>query len=239
MVNGWNIHSISSRACLKIKAATPTATILLDGFLWRRGVDLCAMDTTHTAPAAEIPPGNIRPMEARFHRPPQIALAIACWGIAALIVWFWIRGLDTGGWQPVVTRAVVSGLAAATALFFVLGVVFLRAAFLVRPLALVIDDRGIWFGLPDIALIPWSRVLRTEFFDMGGRRRFGVVTIGPTPRMRVSRGRKAIYAWDPVEDGIRISVLIDRLDIKEEQISRTVRWFAPPVMRVTSLAPAS
>jgi hypothetical protein len=188
-----------------------------------------------TRPAEKRPP-NTRPMEARFHRAPQIALAIACWSVTVAIVWFWMRGLDTTGWQHVATRAVVSGLAVATALFAVLGIVFLRAAFLVRPLALAIDDRGIWFGQPDIALIPWSRVLRTEFFDLDGRRRFGVVTTGPTPRMRPGRGRTATYAWDKVDDGIRVSLQIDRLDIKEEQIARTVRWFAPPVMRVTSFS---
>lgn len=188
-----------------------------------------------TRPAEKRPP-NTRPMEARFHRAPQIALAIACWSVGAAIVWFWMRGLDTTGWQYVAARAVVSGLAVATALFAVLGIVFLRAAFLVRPLALAIDDRGIWFGQPDIALIPWSRVLRTEFFDMDGHRRFGVVTTGPSPRMRAGRGRTATYAWDEVDDGIRVSLQIDRLDIKEAQIARTVRWFAPPVMRVTSLS---
>ena len=195
------------------------------------------MDTSDTVPTVETRPPNTRPMEARFHRAPQIALAIACWGAAAVIVWFWVRGLDTTGWQTVAVRAAVSGLAVATALFAVLGIVFMRAALLVRPLALAIDDRGIWFGQPDIALIPWSRVLRTEFFDMGGRRRFGVVTTGPSPRMRTTRAKAATYRWDKVDDGIRLSLLIDRLDIKEEQIARTVRWFAPPVMRVTSLNP--
>ena len=78
-----------------------------------------------------------------------------------------------------------------------------------------------------------------EIEDAGGRRRFGVVTMGPAPRMRASRAKGTTYGWDSVDDGIRISLLIDRLDIKEEQIARTVRWFAPPVMRVTSVAPVS
>jgi hypothetical protein len=182
-------------------------------------------------------PANTRPMEARFHRAPQIMLAIGCWAATAGIIFFWIKGLNTAGWQPVLTRAVVSGLAAAAALFFVLGIVFARAAFLVRPLALTIDDRGIWFGQPDIALVPWSRVLRTEFFDAGNQRRFGVVTMGPAPHMRPRRPGGTTFTWEAVNDGIRVSLLIDRLDIKEAQIARTVRWFAPPVMRVTSVNP--
>ncbi len=195
------------------------------------------MDSIPTVSPMDAQPANTRPMEARFHRAPQIMLAIGCWAAAAGVIFFWIKGLNTAGWQPVLTRAVVSGLAAGAALFFVLGIVFIRAAFLVRPLALAIDDRGIWFGQPDIALVPWSRVLRTEFFDSGNQRRFGVVTMGPAPRMRARRPGGSTFAWEAVNDGVRVSLLIDRLDIKEAQIARTVRWFAPPVMRVTSVNP--
>ena len=209
--------------------------MLLDSLLWRPGAYCGVMDSTAPARQFPAPASTARPMEARFHRAPQLVLAFGCWAAAAVILYGWIKILDTSGWQPVLARAAVSGMAAGTALFFVLGAVFLRAALLVRPLALAIDDRGIWFGQPDIALVPWSRVLRTEFFDAGGRRRFGVVTMGPAPRM-AARAPTATYAWDPVDDGIRVSLMIDRLDIKESYIARTVRWFAPPVMRVTSRA---
>jgi hypothetical protein len=223
---------ISPVKCHQGKPHDAAATISVDGFLWRKGAYWRAMESTTYAQDPPRAPAS-RPLEARFHRAPQILLALGCWAAAAAIIFAWIEALDTSGLQPVLARAAVSGLAAGSALFFVLGVVFLRAALLVRPLALAIDDRGIWFGQPDIALIPWSRVLRTEFFDAAGRRRFGVVTMGPAPRM-AARTLTATFAWEPVDDGVRVSLLIDRLDINESHIARTVRWFAPPVMRVTS-----
>jgi len=67
------------------------------------------------------------------------------------------------------------------------------------------------------------------------RRRFGVVTMGPAPRLRA--GAAATYTWDAVDDGVRMSLLIDRLDMKEAEIAETVRGFAPPVIRVTSPSP--
>ncbi len=208
----------------------------VDALLSATGAYSLAMDSTADARHPEADASTPRLLEARFHRAPQILLALTCWSVAAAIVFGWVSALDTSGWQPVLARAVVSVLAAASALFFVLGCVFLRAAFLVRPLALAIGDRGIWFGQPDIALIPWRRVLRAEFFDDGVRRRFGVVTMGPAPRMRAAPS--ATFSWDAVDDGVRMSLLIDRLDIEEAKIADTVRWFAPPVMRVTSHSPA-
>lgn len=208
----------------------------VDALLSATGAYSPAMDSTASARHADASASTSCLLEARFHRAPQILLALACWGVPAAIVITWVTAFDASGWQPVLAHVVVSVLAAASALFFVLGSVFLRAALLVRPLALAIGDRGIWFGQPDIALIPWSRVLRAEFFDAGGRRRFGVVTMGPAPRMRA--GPAATFSWDAVDDGVRMSLLIDRLDIKEAKIADTVRWFAPPVMRVTSHSPA-
>lgn len=177
-----------------------------------------------------------RPMEARFNRWPQLFYGALAFAAATLLVAAWVRGLDAFAVIGPLRQLVIAGFATGTALLAVVGVLFLRAAFVTRPAALAIDDRGVHFGHPDIGLVPWSRIERTEFFDLGGRRRFGVVTAGPAPRLRSVASPRAGFLWEPVEDGVRISLPLRRLDIAEAQIARTLRWFAPPVMRVASAA---
>lgn len=168
-------------------------------------------------------------MEVRYDRRRHLIYIYAAvsWILGGLLPAAWFHRPELRDWPEAARNAVETGIATAVALALVLGAAFLAFTRRKQPPALIIDSNGITFGAKEIGLIPWRRINTVETWRRGGSYYIGVETSRTKPKLKGIGPALGGFGFRKTADGVRVGVVLSRLDKSEAEILDAARRLRP------------